>query len=83
MVSAVGQDLKDFAVFVENRLRDATLDLTPEDLLAEYRQQRPCDEEYADGLAALREAIDSMEAGDQGRPVKDVLRELRQEFHLN
>ena len=39
-------------------------------------------QDLTDSVAAIREAIVDMENGDIGRPVDDVLADIRSKYHL-
>jgi Arc/MetJ-type ribon-helix-helix transcriptional regulator len=53
-------------------------------LLDALQKQRELqqEEEFDDDWPAVKEALDEVEAGDQGRPAKEVFEELRQKFNL-
>ncbi|MBW3596681.1 MAG: hypothetical protein KY475_05335 [Planctomycetes bacterium] len=48
-----------------------------EELLALCRAEHPSSDELRESVAAVKEALADMEAGDAGRPVDDVIDELR------
>ena len=53
------------------------------DALQKQRElQQEEEEEFDDDWPAVKEALDEIEAGDQGRPAKEVFDELRQKFNL-
>lgn len=47
-----------------------------------WRMSNPTADEHAANVAAVREALKDMEAGDSGEPADQVLRELREELGL-
>jgi len=52
-------------------------------LLDALQKQRELQqEEFEDDWPAIKEALDEIEAGDQGRPANEVFDELRQKFNL-
>jgi hypothetical protein len=50
---------------------------SPEELVKLWRANEI---EQSDAVHALREAIEDMEAGDEGRPLADVARDIRKQF---
>lgn len=60
----VNSELADFHRFVGERLRDGGTKLSPEEALDLWRAANPEPNDYADSVAALREAVSDMQAGD-------------------
>jgi hypothetical protein len=78
MATDVSKDLKEFYRFVGDKLTSGETDLSPEEALDEWRLLNPPPEELAESVSAIRRAVADMRAGDRGRPVEDVLAEIRQ-----
>ena len=68
-------ELRDFHEFLTERLQSADEQRTPEDLLAEWREEREI-------VRDVEEALADMAAGDTGVPIADYLRELREKHGL-
>jgi len=76
MAVELSEELREFHRFVGAKLD--RVDLSPEDALHEWRVQHPVSEVLAESVAAVRHAVADMRGGDCGRPVSDVLNEIRQ-----
>ena len=70
----------EFHRFLGEQLQGGAEMKTPEQAIAAWRRQRPVPPELADGVAALREAIAAINAGDRGRPVAEVIAEARKKL---
>ena len=70
-------ELHEFHRFLSTKLSNGGADLSPEEVLDEWRQDHPDPEIDEDDVAAIQEAIDDMEAGDRGRPADEVIADLR------
>jgi len=77
MSAVTYSELERFHAFVGEKLSNGGTDLTPEQALDLWRIENPTSDEHAENVAAIREAITDMEAGDHGRPYKEVLDEIR------
>ena len=75
-------ELQQFYEFLGQRIRAGEATLSPEEVLDQWRWQleSPGIDRYDENVAAIREAIDGMNAGDQGKPADQVLREIREEL---
>jgi hypothetical protein len=82
MATELRTELQEFQEFVTDQLRNGGAELTPEEVLGEYRMFHPTPEQHAANVEAVKEALRDMENGDRGRPVEDVLRELREELGI-
>ena len=76
MAVDLSEELREFHRFVGEKLD--RVDLSPEDALDEWRVLHPVPEELVESVAAIRRAVADMRSGDRGRPVSDVLDEVRQ-----
>ncbi len=65
-------DLEVFAEFVESLLADGQATLSPEQVLAQWRER-------AETIAAVQRSMEDIEAG-RVRPADEVLEELRSEL---
>lgn len=71
-------ELREFHSFVQVKLgSDEARELSPEDVLAEWRGLHPTSGELTDSVTAIRRALADMQAGDHGRPAEDVVAEIR------
>jgi hypothetical protein len=82
MATELKTELHDFHEFVGEQLRNGGAGLSPEEVLGEFRMFHPTPEQHAANVEAVKEALRDMENGDRGRPVADVLREIREELGL-
>jgi hypothetical protein len=57
--------------------------LSPEEALELWRTEHPANDEFGDSVAALREALADMAAGDEGVPFADFDREFRMRRNLD
>lgn len=69
-------ELTDFHRFIGERLTKDAEAMSPEEALDHWRRENPSPDDHASNVAAVREAIADMQAGDTGRPAKEVLREI-------
>jgi hypothetical protein len=70
-------ELESFHRFLGDQLALGGSALTPEECLELWREQNAPDEEVEVDTQAIREAIEDMEAGDRGQPLKEFLAEFR------
>lgn len=82
MASVFPTDAEAFHRFLTEQLNGSGQDRSPEELLAVWRAKHPSTEELTESIAAVRGALDDMEAGDVGRPARIVLDELRGKHSL-
>ena len=71
-------ELARFYEFIGQRLNNQGVTLSPEEALDLWRAQQPPAAELVATVAALREALVDMDAGDTGQPFDEFIRELRQ-----
>jgi hypothetical protein len=74
MTTDVTQDLLAFRRFLDEQIESGQDQLTPEESLALWREQRRDLEESA---AAIKQALAEMEAGDAGVPLEQFAAEFR------
>ncbi len=70
-MSASKQDLDNFYKFASSYMDDEETDLSMDELYRLWRAK----EEHADCIAKLKAAYAELEAGDMGRPARDIIRE--------
>ena len=73
----VADELRDFHGFVTEKLEHGGVGLSPEEALDQWRADHPDPEDLAESVAAVRQALSDMAAGDVGRPADEVIAELR------
>ncbi|MBI4606151.1 MAG: hypothetical protein HY721_29645 [Planctomycetes bacterium] len=78
MPSKLQAELIRFHRFISDRLGQGAGDLSPEEALDLWRAENPSPDEHAEAVAALREAIADMKAGDSGQPLEEFDREFRE-----
>ncbi|HEV2971515.1 MAG TPA: hypothetical protein VGY55_16180 [Pirellulales bacterium] len=83
MSSNVESELASFHHFVALKLSENDADLSPEDVLDLWRAEHPLMDEDDDAIAAVKEALAGMEAGDLGRPWEEFDREFRERHGLD
>lgn len=82
MSSGVEGELLSFHQFVADQLRQGREGASPEEVLDLWRTQHPAAELDDDAVLAIQEALDDMQAGDQGIPVREFDREFRSRHGL-
>jgi hypothetical protein len=82
MTMPLTPDAEAFHQFLGAQLQLGVRDKSPEELLAQWRAEHPSLDEVRESIAALKEALADMEAGDAGRPASDVIADLRQKYDL-
>ncbi len=78
MSANLPNELANFHQFIGEQLDAAEAKLSPEEALDLWRAQHPPTEGFGETVAALREAISDMAAGDTGLPLAEFDREFRQ-----
>jgi hypothetical protein len=74
---ATPTEAESFQLFLSRELAQGGRDLSPEELLQRWRSDQ---QELQASVAAIREAVDNMNAGARGQSVEEVARELQQRF---
>jgi hypothetical protein len=82
MESGMTDELGQFHCFIGEKLTNGKSNLSPEEALDEWRHLHPDPEDLAESVAAVREALADMHAGDRGRPVDEVLADIRMRLGL-
>jgi hypothetical protein len=70
-------ELESFYRFLTTQLTKGGSTLTPEECLELWRTQHPLHEEPQAGTQAIQEALDDMEAGDNGQSLQEFLTGFR------
>jgi hypothetical protein len=70
-------ELASFHQFVAIKLSENRADLSPEEVLELWREKHPPLGDSDDATAALREALNSIAAGDDGIPFDEFERDFR------
>ena len=78
---AATAELREFHRFVTEQLDRDDVELSPEEALDAWRSEHPNPTELAASAAVVRQALVEADRGE-GRPLKDVCRELRVELNL-
>lgn len=69
-------ELVEFHLFLGQQLAAGTVDLSPEEVLDEWRSAHPAPEALRDDGAAVRAALADRAAGDRGKPLADFYRDF-------
>ena len=71
------EELREFHRFLTNKLSADGIDLSPEEALDEWRRLNPQTQASDENVAAIREALDDVAAGDRGIPFDEFDRDFR------
>jgi hypothetical protein len=82
VVTSLSNELEEFHRFVAEKLAKGEGALSPEAAVGQWRELHPCSEGRAEDLAAVREALADMAAGDTGVPIKEFDQEFRVRHNL-
>lgn len=82
MSSQVESELVIFHRFVADQLRQGREHVSPEEALDLWRTQHPSAEFDDETVLAVQEALDDMQAGDEGIPIREFDREFRSRHGL-
>jgi hypothetical protein len=75
-------DLASFHQFIGQRLKEGDDNLSPEEALDIWRSEHPLPGDFEETVAALREALEDLEAGDLGQPFEEFDREFRARHNI-
>jgi hypothetical protein len=75
-------ELRDFHRYLSQRLSNGEADLSPEQVLDEWRGLNPDSGALDEDVAAIQEALDDMAGGDKGIPFEEFDREFRARHSL-
>jgi hypothetical protein len=82
MARNLSSELQQFYSFLGERLANGGARISPEEALDEWRAENPSKEMLDESIAAIKKALEDMEAGDTGRPAEEVVADLRRKYHL-
>ena len=80
---ATQQQVDSFHHFATQHVNNGGAGLSMEKLFDLWQAQSPSAEELTESVAAVKSALLDMENGDTGRPVEDVIAELRSEAGIS
>jgi hypothetical protein len=83
MSTSSQNELASFHQFIGQQLGSNQAHLSPEEALDLWREQHPCSEEDTETIAAIRESLADIEAGEQGMTVEEFGREFRRRHNLD
>ena len=83
MATHLPGELDAFGRFIVEQIDQGRSDLSPEECLELWRAEHPSPEELNESTAVLKQAIADMEAGDRGRPAREVIDDLRRKHNLS
>ena len=66
MPSKTAEELRDFHRFLGDKLSSDGIELSPEEVLDEWRRLHPRTQTFEEDVAAIQEALDDMAKGDLG-----------------
>lgn len=72
-------ELQQFTLFLTEKVRAGESRISPEEALDEWRAQNPAEDEFAESVADLREALEEDER-EPGISLEELDREIRAEF---
>jgi hypothetical protein len=78
----VSNELEEFHRFVAEKLAKGEASLSPEAAVDQWRELHPTSEDLAEDVAAVKEALADMVAGDQGIPLAEFDQEFRAKHGL-
>ncbi len=77
MTSEAISELRGFLAFVGEQVHEGHANLTPEECLNRWRTQHPSADDLEESVAAVKEALADMDAGDPATPFDDFVDDLR------
>ncbi len=82
MDSTTFGELREFHEFLGQKLNNGSAHASPEEVLDEWRALHPESDEFRESVVAIRQALADLANGDEGRPIDEVLAELRTHHQL-
>jgi len=76
------EELREFHRFLTDKLSTDGIDLSPEEALDEWRRGHPQFQAFDEDVAAIREALDDMAAGDRGIPFDEFDCDFRKQYEI-
>jgi hypothetical protein len=83
MATDARHDLLSFHQFVTDQLKTGEPTLSPEEAVEVWRLCNRTREEYDEDVAAIREALEDLDAGEKGMPLEQFLDEFRKRHNLD
>ena len=78
----VREQLENFYQFASTQAGSSGENLSLDEIYQVWRARNLSPEEQAESVAAVREACADLEAGETGRPARDIMRDACQELGL-
>ncbi len=75
-------ELRDFHVFLSEKLSNGGAHLSPEEALDEWRRLHPEEQAPAEEVAAIQEALDDLAEGERPMAFEEFDREFRKRHQL-
>jgi hypothetical protein len=82
MATGTPDELSSFHDFLSQKLTSGAARFSPEEVLDRWRAENPAADDYPDNVAALKEALADMQAGDHGMPLEQFDRKFRQRHSI-
>ena len=82
MATGTQGELSGFHDFLSQKLTSGATQLSPEEVLDLWRAEHSAVDEYASNVAALKEALADMEAGDHGLSLEEFDGKFRQRHSI-
>ncbi len=83
MASDSQSELASFHRIVGSVLSGQSANVSPEDALDLWRAEHPAQDERDDATAALKQALDSVAAGEHGIPIEEFERDFRRRHGID
>lgn len=83
MSAVVSTELQEFAQFVQAKLAAGETKLSPEEVVDQWRDAHPTEEEFEENVQAIQEALDQMNAGEKGITAAESVRRLRERIGIS
>lgn len=78
MSAGLTNELQEFALFIQTKLNNGENKLLPEEVLDEWREAHPSEEEFEENVQAIQEALDQMDCSEKGLSAAESVRRLRE-----
>jgi len=75
-------ELEKFHAFVGEKLANGGKNLSPEDVLDDWREKHPDPEDFEDDVAAIQAALDDLANGEVGMPFVEFDRRMRKKLKM-
>jgi hypothetical protein len=83
MSTVVSTELQEFAQFIQAKLTAGETKLSPEEVLDQWRDAHPSEEEFEENVQAIQEALDQMNAGEKGVTAAESVQRLRERIGIS